>query len=393
MRTAIKEKNKRLDCSESSFHSLEDIINRELESNPNRYLYQDLSSFITKDKDSAKFINNLVDETILNVPEEGDKLYEIAESRARHTVVNYFIGLALLPFANQFFLVSDNRNDYTQSDEFKQEWLITAAYHDYGYFLKDINNSDLDLERSVTYYLLCNDYDYGKYPFLHCLENFREIFPGFFAYEYEEIIAYDEYSRKWRKEDNSTAELVDHGILGATRAFDSITKSVAKAYSQNIRLATKLVRAKKAMITIAQHNIYKSSSPEKDNMMPKILKRKLSQASSIRISTKTPFLLFLSLVDTIECVKKFSKATNSGGYLETLTVLKAVKVAVSENEIKLDLSELRSKWNNKSEETYTRYIEGIKSLDSWTQFHVCLSPDNKDILIITLSPLIEVQHV
>lgn len=392
MPTAVKEENERLNL-ENSFCSLEDKINRELISNQKKYLYKDLKSFITKDKDSAKFINNLVDETILNVPEEGDKLYEIAESRARHTVVNYFIGLALLPFAEQFLLISGSINGYSNLDEFKQEWLITAAYHDYGYFLKDINNSNLDLEKSVKYYLLCNDYDYGKYPFLDCLKNFREIFPEFFAYEYEEIIAYDEYSRKWRKEDNNTAELVDHGILGATRAFDSITENVAKAYGQNVNRSQELLHAKKAMITIAQHNIYKSNSAEKDKMMPEILKRKLSQASQVRISTETPLLLLLSLVDTIECVKKFSKATNSGGYLETLTVLKAVKVAVSENEIKLDLSELRSKWNNKNEETYTRYIEGIKSLDSWTQFHVCVSPDNEDILIITLSPLIEVQHV
>lgn len=386
MPTAVKEENERLNL-ENSFCSLEDKINRELISNQKKYLYKDLKSFITKDKDSAKFINNLVDETILNVPEEGDKLYEIAESRARHTVVNYFIGLALLPFAEQFLLISGSINGYSNLDEFKQEWLITAAYHDYGYFLKDINNSNLDLEKSVNYFLLCDDYDYGKYPFLDCLKNFREIFPEFFAYEYEEIIAYDEYSRKWRKEDNNTAELVDHGILGATRAFDSITIKVAKAYNHR---SQKLLHAKKAMITIAQHNIYKSNSAEKDKMMPEILKRKLSQASQVRISTKTPLLLLLSLVDTIECVKKFSKATNSGGYLETLTVLKAVKVAVSENEIKLDLSELRSKWNNKNEETYTRYIEGIKSLDSWTQFHVCVSLDNEDILIITLGSLEEV---
>ena len=81
-------------------------------------------------------------------------------------------------------------------------------------------------------------------------------------------------------------------------------------------------------------------------------------------------LLFLSLIDTIECVKKFSKSQNKAKYLETLTTLKQIKIVTTETQIFVDLSglskEIKKKKNDELDKAFIAYKKALRGFDNWT---------------------------
>ena len=60
-------------------------------------------------------------------------------------------------------------------------------------------------------------------------------------------------------------------------------------------------------MTIAQHNMYKSSDESEDKFYP----AKLQNKSDFIIDMKFPLLLFWALDDTVECVKKIREDKKS----------------------------------------------------------------------------------
>lgn len=360
----------------SKMMSLKEIINKEYSNLDNRNLpYTTIEEFIKDDTKSAEFIRLILRDDEFETPNVDNKLFRFAKTRARHSAITFLIGLALLKYGNFGKLISNSSFVY-KNDSVIQLWMITALYHDYGYFLKDIQKKDVDFRADVNYYLLDDYYvldDLYLDNQLKLLQKFSLYHEDAFAFTYEEIEAYGRCSRQfyWRK---NTEEKVDHGILGGIRTFNHLlTKALAKTNKESIS-DNDLVMIKASCLTIAQHNIFKSESEEIDNIYGELLK-KLYSTSSFVISTSTPLLLFLSLIDTFECIKKFSKSENEANYLKTITILSNIRLSVTEQNLVIDFSQLlkriQDSGSKELKENYKEYKKNLLKLGHWTSFSVC----------------------
>ena len=258
--------------------------------------------------------------------------------------------------------------------------MITSLYHDKGYYSKYLSNDKLDYKKTFTHYLLTDYYSNQK---LFCLNDFAKFHSSFFAHSYEQVTSYDQYARQYHTRKKDSFERLDHGILGGILVFNDLVRKALKTQKYD----TDLLLAKACCVTIAQHNIFKSSSADKDKEYPTDLSY-LYHDSPFRINIDTPLLLFLCLVDTLECVKKFSKEENEKSSLQTKTVLSSIALTINEDKICINLSELRRRINDKKNttfsETYTNYRKGVAGLHTWTAFNSVPLDDDSDTIIITL---------
>lgn len=355
--------------------TLEELMNKALVQLDNSQ-YSQISEFITDDHKSAEFIRSVLDDPTF-AANKGDSITaEVAQVRARHSAVAYLMGLALHPF----YRFEDDMAKYCSENMASKLWLLVSLNHDRGYFSDRLKNDNFKFD-SLKYRLFTDDYS----DELAVLSSFRKKHPDALAYTYDEIAAYDQYARKYhmkgsKKPDYKYAEHIDHGILGGTLTFNDLISKSEKSYYD-------LVISKYCGLTIAQHNIFKSNSEERDAQYSPELLTKLGHKSPFRISKETPLLLFLCLIDTVEAVKKFSKSENDGCYLETLTTLRSIKADVKENELTLDLTELynqlrKKKKNDEKAGKFTEYQNALKGLKKWTNF--CVDETN-DSLILKIS--------
>ena len=165
---------------------------------------------------------------------------------------------------------------------------------------------------------------------------------------------------------------------GVITFYNSIRKIKKSGCNEN-----EILIAEASSLTIAQHNIFKSSSKECDRKYPEGLLKKLGHDSSFRINRKTPLLLLLSLVDTIECVKKFGKKDqedNGNKSFEALTVLKSIFVFSDKEKIEIDLSEFAKKMKKKGIDK-EEYWKSISTLSNWTELKVT---EKDDVFTIVL---------
>ena len=339
--------------------------------------YASVESFITNDNKSAEFIRSILHDNEFEKKKKNSNLYALAKTRARHSAITFLIGLIFFKYLDfeEMILNSSYVQKYSGHSAAIRLWMITALYHDCGYFLEDIGNPEINYKSKVKYYLLDDSYMRDE---LKILEQFSIYYRDVLAYTYDEIENYDTCSRQWRKD---LAERVDHGILGGIHTFDQLIKRALKNEMPINR--NELLAIKACCLTIAQHNIFKSESKERDAEYGSSLK-KLHSTSEFVINSSTPLLLMLSLVDTFECVKKLSKSENMAHSLETLTVLSNISLFVSDEELIIDFSKLDQRVNGKDDvqlkTTYSKYKENLLKLKNWTSFIVNYS-DNEAIKI------------
>ena len=114
--------------------------------------------------------------------------------------------------------------------------------------------------------------------------------------------------------------------------------------------------------------MFKSDTIEQDKKFPN-KPRVLQSSSNFRISNHTPLLLFLSLIDTFECVKKFGKENNNKN-VKALTILINIYISVYKNTIVIDYSKLfnyiHDKNNGSLEQSIKSYCESLMGLETWT---------------------------
>ena len=345
--------------------------------------FRTFDSFITDGKKSAAFIQTVLNDEAFKIPNENDKLYEIAEMRARHSAVTFLLGLVFKQFGNLFDSIPTIIDDYSSKNALKM-WLITSLYHDCAYSSTYILRETLNLKNIFAPYLLADEDKYQDQQ-LACLHNYSHRFPNTLAHTYETILNYYNYSFYYHNKDTSK-EKSDHGVLGGTIMFSKLAQKAQK--QKNI---ADLTIIKACSLAVAQHNIFKAEK-ESDTIYPKYGLTTLLSTSSFKIQKEHALLLFLSLVDTIECVKKFSKSQNKEEYLQTLTVLGCIKAAVCDKEITLDLSdldkEITEKRNQKNRSILERalkdYRNSLNSLNKWTTFSAKSAPGNINRITISL---------
>ena len=348
--------------------------------------YRSLEKFIENDDTCVAFIQYILHDDEFTELEPGSDIYKFAKARARHSVITFLMGLVLADFAG----ITQNISKYVaelsthahtkKGNNYLKAWMITSLYHDKGYYSKHLSNDKLDYKKTFTHYLLTDYYSNQK---LFCLNDFAKFHSSFFAHSYEQITSYDQYARGYHTREEHNFERIDHGILGGILVFNDLVRKALKTpkYDMDFLLA------KVCCITIAQHNIFKSSSADKDKEYPTDLSY-LYHDSPFRINIDTPLLLFLCLVDTLECVKKFSKEENEKSSLQTKTVLSSIALTVNQDKIYINLSKLRKRINDKKNptfsETYDGYRKSVAELHTWTAFNSVPLADDSDEIIITL---------
>lgn len=253
-------------------------------------------------------------------------------------------------------------------------WLQSAIIHDYGYFRKELSNNNLTLnEICGKYSLLRDDYGNGELSYLNGMSQngFRE----YFTYTYDEIKNYFDLRKNMLCSSNNTDgdELLDHGIIGGCIAFRKYCEQLQK--SAQLPSITIIQVEKIACYTAASHNIFKSDSCKNDELYQQYELNNLLSHLPPRINESNPLLLLLSLIDTIECTKRFSKKENPEEYLEQKTTLKYVNIESFQDKIVLDFFPLFEYLKNtrKSENMCNKlmkHIEQIKGLKNWTSIKV-----------------------
>lgn len=294
--------------------------------------------------------------------------------RASHILVTWLLGIGL----GRYFEL-DILDEPFGTQNYSKLWLQTSIIHDYGYLSEYVSQNNLSLhDVTKNGYLLTDTYYESQ---LYCINNMSSSpqFGRYFTYSYDELEKYFEYSKYYHKKDAVLpgAELVDHGILGGCLAFDKYCEEISKPRKKDITDEITTIQ-KLACYIAASHNVFKSSDLTDDKYKIFGLYNILS-TSSVRIDETNKILLLLSLVDTIECTKRFSKKSNPKQYLEQGTTIKKVGIILEEGTLKMDYSNLynyvdRIRQNNDMRESVINHIKGIRGLSSWTSFVVSEEP-------------------
>lgn len=354
----------------------------ELDLNEN---FNSIEQFIKDDEKSAEFIRFMLHDPDYNLPDPKSALYDFAKARARHSVITFLAGLALGKFGGLLSELNDIiMPDATESEAEKIKsklWLITSLYHDRAYHSEHLKNGNLNYSTKFKYNLLTDEYEEDA---LSGLNAFSKKYVRILAHTYEQILLYDIYAREYHKDrkrkGETEVEMLDHGILGGILVFNKLVSNFLKQPHNEIELLI----IKTSCLTIAQHNIYKSDSEEQDEKYGDALAY-LYHDAEFKITAHTPLLLLMSLVDTLECVKKFSKGNNQDNSLETLTVLSNINIYVDKTRIIVDCSNLHKKTDRSGELAgrFQQYVDAVIGLEKWTDFRV-ENVKNSDIFCITL---------
>lgn len=349
--------------------SLKELMNEKLwESSTNNNLdFSSIENFINSDKLSAKYITSLSDGLNFEMPDESSPIYTVAQSRARHSAISYLLGMIFEDFGDLMKKIELTFSEYTPKQQYAL-WMLTSLNHDRAYTSDRLNNPELVYSKAFSHALI-NEYSNDS--------NDRIM-----AYSAEEMLNYDRYIRAFHSK-RKDVERIDHGILGGHILYNELLNRYIKTKKMT---SFQKFQMRCCALTIAQHNIFKSSSPETDETYKQYSLERLMSYSMFRIDDNTPLLLLLCLVDTVECVKRFSKSETDGKYLQTLTVLENIKAKITKDRIVLDFSDLRSEIENKNNgpllADYNKYLDSLKTFNTWT---ILNAEVKEDIVTITLT--------
>ncbi len=377
------------------YKTLYELFNEELSHFPNNKarVYESIDDFITNDKKAAEFINtiNYGDSDLFKEDNINNSI--ISQGRARHAVISLFLGMVLGKlkglFKNYISILNVDSVDYIKfADTYivYKLWMLTAINHDYGYHINYIHKKiDID-DLPISYNLFDDNIHYDYEPLI----NYKEKYPEVLKNTYDQIKEYYNYAHRFHKH-RGDEEKNDHGILGALLLYDRISKKNNKElrksklsyhYMNNNFDYKDMLFYKTACLTIAQHNIFKSDNEERDKCYGEALSH-LYHDANYYVDEKHKLLYLLSLVDTVECIKTFSKSESSSEYFHTLTVLKNVELLVTEDEIVIDFGKLYDKIKKDKEEllpVLESHIDGIMKLNTWTSFKVTRKDNTKVII-------------
>lgn len=310
-----------------------------------------------------------------DVPKEA---FVYNKERAKHIIVTYLLGLGL---KKSFGL----EEPLDKGIRYNSIWLQSSMLHDYGYFIKQYKDENLSIKTLTSNYNLLTDDYTGLFEILNGLT--KTSYSVYFPYEYDEIEKYFEYKKKYCYEKN------DHGIVGGCVAFSKYCEAVTKIHDlgelhQEPSISIN-IQQKIACYTAAAHNIFKSSKKEDDSKYLDVHLDNLLSYSPKRITIKNKLLMLLSLVDTIECTKRFSKRENPNEYLIQKTILENVMIELKDNSLIIDYSNLykyinKRKNNDKLKEAFEYQMNAVRTIYEWTDFKCDAYSDIESKFIISL---------
>lgn len=367
--------------------TLEELFDAQLKQLPfNENVYHNVSDFITDDNKSADFLNSFYYNEKLFPKQDNDST--ITKGRARHSAISFLLGLCIGDFCKLFgncsAIFNDMQCDYMHINEpyinYKL-WMCTATNHDYGYYSELVKQQKALNELAIKYDLFDDTLDWNE----NILKCFEQQYPKVLKNSYQNIKDYYIYSQIYHLKENSD-EKSDHGILGGVLLYDRFLRKHCKNI-KNIDASTlsfsgilnklsyrDVLYYKASCLTICQHNIFKSNNSNSDLLYGNKLSH-LFHNGGYFIGRNHPLLLLLSLVDTIECVKRFSRKESASNYFQTLTILKSIRLSVNKQKIVVDFTDLANKiYHAKNEskllQELNKHVNAIIEMQDWACLNV-----------------------
>ena len=381
----------------------------------NEYNHKKIMDVINSKEDSARYVRNEL-ESKYSLPNKDISLKKLRDglgNRINHILFTFSLGLLFSDFlglkeriiedyipyfeipgytygAKQNF-ISEEHFKLFQEKTFLSTWLIISLYHDYGYFFmdKDITNFDeIDVTTDVfefkdeKEFTLKYLYGLGKYFAQKC------------RYNKNEIKSYFNQKCIYNKNDD---EPFDHGIYGGIYLFDKVITAI-KNKERNNDKKIKMVMSidenniefdsmyQNICFRIIEHNIWivdnnnahfkKWDTTSVPSLIPENFKK---------IGRDEPLLMLLSIVDTFEFLKKFSKCDKRDDYVESRpkTLMKKLDLTVSKDFIEVDYKEFEKHLtkNRVEQSKIDSWLNAIADMVNWIKVSVNIDRINKKITI------------
>ena len=328
--------------------------------------WDSLDSFFYKKHECLRLLYRILDLGYDHADIMPDNLY-----RCQHTFVTFLLGWAI---AKRYGLLNGVNVINTIPDV--HLWVLTSLVHDYGYLKSGIARK-IPIEELDSKYHLLSDACTAKQ--LESTIGYSSEYPQFLTYSYDTISNY--YIFRLSTLDSSLSkdfEAIDHGIWGACKCYEEYCDFYIKYvyprscittsdnpddiklmgydsiwYNNNPTIVviarTEPILYKTACLITAQHNMFRSSNTTSDLEYEKFGLNPLLSTEPIAIDKRNPLLFLLSLVDTIECTKRFEKLFMPDGApisIPIKKVLQNMQIQFDDDGIVVDYSSLSVVFNS-----------------------------------------------
>ena len=317
-------------------------------------------SSILNDKDKCVQYINLLLKAQYGLKEFTQKSIEAElDFRVKHVVFSFGLGVYLFDF-----LALGNRlaKKFTVGDETENRarlimWMLVCFYHDYGYFIKNDFISCGTLDSAID--RLENDIFLHHHSFRYS----KEAYSAYYRFRYDAHYALRD------KQTNEQDEVGDHGILGGVVVYDKLRTE------KDISLIDRCFHIAHA---IMNHNLFIQDSKTAKREIEQYGLYDFADSAYIRVNhISSPLLFILSLVDTIENVKRYCRYQDSDNqehkiYPTTLVNCFNIETDSAKIEIIIDSKRLNALISKDAEKKYTvdQWVNGIKALNDWVDVEV-----------------------
>ena len=354
------------------------------------YNLDPVSEIINSQDKSAQYIYKLLVERMGLIDIKPHKLKKKFSNRINHCLFTFSLGILVSKFNNLKYKIENHYEKYFNSSEnvFINTWLVLSLYHDYGYFLfsdyENINNlNDFKLEYDIfTFYsernrvsALYNIYINNNEKLFEILEKDKE------KTRYSEDI-YKTYF-KGSIDNVMKKEPFDHGIAGGYVLFNNllmhlnsnetkIKNSIRLLYDDVNNVIDNNLFYQNICYRIMEHNIWKIKRyGEYFKEFDLVKLNDIVEENFKKISTEEPLLYLLSLVDTIEFIKKidFGDKKDSSTEKRATTIAKWINIEVNSNILKISFdSKQLIKWAG-----YSDWRKNVMNLKDWVFVEILIS--------------------
>ena len=323
-----------------------EILINSVDNSLKKYGLSSISPIINDKRACEKYINELLSmfghfiHYKKYLPEEYDY-------RIKHILFSFGLGLVFADFADLTTKIGEKYKycqyeiENNNNDNFLYAWLTVCLYHDFGYYVNREKYSEISEISEIIKNLRRNIFkstSVSRYNF----ELYQEYYKGRFEVN---------------KNDGSF-EIGDHGILGGVFLYDLMNR---KKFAEYCPFCADIC------FCIMEHNIWKQ---KKDYPLSSPY-HWIDKSNFVKIdSQKEPLLFLLSLVDTIEPTKKFSKykdsESSSNKSIFPKTIAKNIKIDVTNKSIIINGNELVNVLKKRDKSLKINdWIEPVKNLSDW----------------------------
>ena len=327
-----------------------------------KHILPPISPIINDKKECRKYINRLLNMFGHFICYK-KYLPEAYDYRIKHILFSFGMGLVFADFADLTTKIGEKYTycqyeiENNNNDNFLYAWLTVCLYHDFGYYVNRKKYSEISNISEILKKLRKNIFkstSVSRYNFELYQEYYKERF-------------------KVNKSDGNF-EIGDHGILGGMFLYDLMKK---RKFCEYCPLCADIC------FCIMEHNIWKKN----EDYPLSSLYHLIDKSNFVKINLqKEPLLFLLSLVDTIEPIKKFSKCKDSNSSSDKSifpkTIAKSIKIIITNKSIVIDWNELEKVLKKRDNSLKINdWTTPIKGLSNWVEVN---SSVNNNFIKITL---------